>query len=84
MSDQVSRLAALVNRLTGQVTGLQDEVRTLSEGSEAKLADLTRRVSMSEVEERGRGCGAGERLAGGGLGCNLRRQGRRAGAGRAD
>lgn len=48
MSDQVSRLAALVNRLTGQVTGLQDEVRTLSEGSEAKLADLTRRVSMSE------------------------------------
>jgi hypothetical protein len=48
MSDQVSRLAALVNRLTGQVTGLQDEFRTLSEGSEAKLADLTRRVSMSE------------------------------------
>ena len=48
MSDQVSRLAALVNRLTGQVTVLQDEVRTLSEGSEAKLADLTRRVSMSE------------------------------------
>src|SRR3984957_1847459 len=48
MSDQVSRLAALVHRLTGQVTGLQDEVRTLSEGSEARLADLTRRVSMSE------------------------------------
>ena len=48
MSDQVSRLAALVNRLTGQVTDLQDQVRTMSAGSEAKLADLTRRVSMSE------------------------------------
>jgi hypothetical protein len=47
-SDQIARLAAIVTRLTGQVKDLQDQVRTLSAGSEAKLADLTRRVSMSE------------------------------------
>ena len=47
-SDQVARLAAIVTRLTGQVKDLQDKVRTLSAGSEEKLADLTRRVSMSE------------------------------------
>jgi hypothetical protein len=47
-SDQISRLAAIVTRLTGQVKDLQDQVRTESAGSEEKLADLTRRVSMSE------------------------------------
>ena len=47
-SDQISRLAAIVTRLTGQVTDLQDEVRTLSAGAQEKLADLTRRVSMSK------------------------------------
>jgi hypothetical protein len=47
-SDQVARLAAIVTRLTGQVKDLQDQVRTMSAGSEEKLADLTRRVSMSE------------------------------------
>ena len=47
-SDQISRLAAIVTRLTGQVKDLQDQVRTVSAGSEEKLADLTRRVSMSE------------------------------------
>ena len=47
-SDQISRLAAIVTRLTGQVMDLQDKVRTLSASSEGKLADLTRRVSMSE------------------------------------
>ena len=49
-SDQISRLAAIVTRLTGQVKDLQDQVRTLSAGSEEKLADLTRRVSMSELK----------------------------------
>ena len=47
-SDQISRLAAIVTRLTGQVKDLQDQVRTLSAGAQEKLADLTRRVSMSE------------------------------------
>ena len=47
-SDQIARLAAIVTRLTGQVKDLQDQVRTMSAGSEAKLADLTRRVSLSE------------------------------------
>jgi hypothetical protein len=47
-SDQISRLAAIVTRLTGQVKDLEDQVRTESAGSEEKLADLTRRVSMSE------------------------------------
>jgi hypothetical protein len=47
-SDQIARLAAIVTRLTGQVKDLQDQVRTESAGSEEKLADLTRRVSMSE------------------------------------
>ena len=37
-----------MTRLTGQVKDLQDQVRTESAGSEAKLADLTRRVSLSE------------------------------------
>src|SRR6202020_1671651 len=44
--DQVSRLAALVKRLTSLGTGLQDDVPTLAVGSEAKLADVTRPVSM--------------------------------------
>jgi hypothetical protein len=47
-SDQISRLAAIVTRLTGQVKDLEDQVRTESAGSEEKLADLTRRVSLSE------------------------------------
>jgi hypothetical protein len=47
-SDQVARLAAIVTRLTGQLKDLQDQVRTESAGSEEKLADLARRVSMSE------------------------------------
>jgi len=47
-SDQIARLAAIVTRLTGQVKDLQDQVRTESVGSQEKLADLTRRVSMSE------------------------------------
>jgi hypothetical protein len=47
-SDQIARLAAIVMRLTGQVKDLQDQVRTESAGAEAKLADLTRRVSLSE------------------------------------
>ena len=49
-SDQIARLAAIVTRLTGQVKDLQDQVRTVSAGSEEKLADLTRRVSMSELK----------------------------------
>ena len=47
-SDQVARLAAIVTRLTGQLMDLQDQVRTESAGAQEKLADLTRRVSMSE------------------------------------
>ena len=47
-SDQIARLAAIVTRLTGQVKDLQDQVQTMSAGSEAKFADLTRRVSLSE------------------------------------
>jgi hypothetical protein len=47
-SDQIARLAAIVTRLAGQMKDLQGQVWTLSAGSEAKLADLTRRVSMSE------------------------------------
>jgi hypothetical protein len=47
-SDQIAQLAAIVTRLTGQVKDLQGQVQTESAGSEAKLADLTRRVSMSE------------------------------------
>jgi hypothetical protein len=47
-SDQIARLAAIVTRLTGQIKDLQDQVRTASAGFEAKLADLTRRVSLSE------------------------------------
>jgi hypothetical protein len=47
-SDQIARLAALVTRLTGQVKEMQDQVRTLSAGSEERFADLTRRVSISE------------------------------------
>ena len=46
-SDQISRLAAIVTRLTGQVKDLQDQVRTESAGAQEKLADLTRRVSLS-------------------------------------
>ncbi|RBP13123.1 hypothetical protein DFR50_11292 [Roseiarcus fermentans] len=48
MSDQVARLAAIVTRLTGQVKDLQEQVRTTSAGSEERLADLTRRVSLAE------------------------------------
>jgi len=48
MSDQVARLAAIVTRLTGQVKDLQAEVRTTSTGSDERLADLTRRVSLAE------------------------------------
>ncbi len=47
-SDQISRLAAIVTRLTGQVKDLQDQVRTESAGAQEKLEDLTRRVSLSE------------------------------------
>jgi hypothetical protein len=47
-SDQISRLAAIVTRLTGQVKDLEDQVRTESAGAQEKLADLTRRVSLSE------------------------------------
>ena len=47
-SDQITQLAAIVKRLTGQVNELQGQVQTASASSEAKLADLTRRVSMSE------------------------------------
>ena len=84
-SDQVSRLAAIVTRLTGQLKDLQDQVRTESAGSEEKLADLTRRVSMSESKSA---VAAAERAnvsqaAGGGLGRNRKRRGRGAGAGRA-
>jgi hypothetical protein len=47
-SDQITQLAAIVKRLTGQVNELQGQVQTASASSEAKLADLTRRVSMNE------------------------------------
>jgi hypothetical protein len=47
-SDQIARLAAIVTRLTGQVKDLQDQVRTEWAGAQEKLADLTRRVSLSE------------------------------------
>jgi hypothetical protein len=47
-SDQISRLAAIVTRLTGQVKDLEDQVRTGSAGAQEKLADLSRRVSLSE------------------------------------
>jgi hypothetical protein len=47
-SDQIARLAAIVTRLTGQVKDLEDQVRTESAGAQEKLADLTRRVSLSE------------------------------------
>src|SRR3984957_7385892 len=47
-SDQISRLAAIVTRLTGQVKDLEDQVRTESAGAQEKLSDLTRRVSLSE------------------------------------
>jgi hypothetical protein len=47
-SDQISRLAAIVTRLTGQVKDLEGQVRTGSAGAQEKLADLTRRVSLSE------------------------------------
>jgi hypothetical protein len=47
-SDQVARLAAIVTRLTGQLKDLQDQVRTESAGAQEKLADLTRRASLSE------------------------------------
>ena len=47
-SDQIARLAAIVTRLTGQVKDLQDQVRSVTASYEAKLADLTRRVSLSE------------------------------------
>ena len=36
-SDQISRLAAIVTRLTGQVKDLQDQVRTLSAGAQGKI-----------------------------------------------
>ena len=47
-SDQIARLAAIVTRLTGQVKALEDQVRSESAGAQEKLADLTRRVSLSE------------------------------------
>jgi hypothetical protein len=47
-SDQIARLAAIVTRLTGQVKDLEDQVRSESTGAQEKLADLTRRVSLSE------------------------------------
>ena len=79
-SDQIARLAAIVKRLTGQVKDLQDQVQTMSAGSEAKLADLTRRVSMSEsksavaaAERANVSQAATERSAA----CRKRREGRR-------
>ena len=42
-SDQISRLAAVVTRLTGQVKDLEDQVRSESAGAQEKLTDLTRR-----------------------------------------
>ena len=63
MSDQVARLAAIVTRLTGQVKDLQAEVRATSTGSDERLADLTRRVSLAEFEERGRSGGKRGRRA---------------------
>ena len=65
-SDQISRLAAIVTRLTGQVKDLQDKVRTLSASSEGRLADSDATGVDKRVEERSRGCGEGERLAGDG------------------
>ena len=47
-SDQISRLAAIVTRLTGQVKDLEGQVRTMSASAQEKLADLSRRVSLSE------------------------------------
>ena len=47
-SDQISRLAAVVTRLTGQVKDLEDQVRSESAGAQEELTDLTRRVSLSE------------------------------------
>ena len=67
-SDQISRLAAIVTRLTGQVKDLQDQVRTVSAGSEEKLADLTRRVSMSELKSAVAAAERANALQGGGLG----------------
>jgi hypothetical protein len=65
-SDQITQLAAIVKRLTGQVNDLQGQVQTATASSEAKLADLTRRVSMSESKsavaavERANGSAAAE------------------------
>jgi hypothetical protein len=47
--EKITQLGALVTRLTGQVKDLQDQVRTLSTGSEEKFADLTRRVALGEA-----------------------------------
>jgi hypothetical protein len=47
--EKITELAALVTRLTGQVKDLQDRVQTLSNGSEEKFADLTRRVALGEA-----------------------------------
>jgi hypothetical protein len=47
--EQIARLAAIVTRLTGQVRDLQDQIHTLTTGSDEKLADLTRRVALGEA-----------------------------------
>jgi hypothetical protein len=63
--EKIAELAAFVTRLTGQVKDLQDRVQTLSNGSEEKFADLTRRVALGEANravtsaENAAGAGAG-------------------------
>jgi hypothetical protein len=47
--EKITELGALVTRLTGQLKDLEDEMRTLSAGSEEKFADLTRRVALGEA-----------------------------------
>ena len=81
-SDQISRLAAIVTRLTGQVKDLEDQVRSESAGAQEKLADLTRRVSLSELKSA---VAAAERANVSQAAAEASaRRGRGAGAGRAD
>ena len=82
-SDQISRLAAIVTRLTGQVKDLEDQVRSESAGAQEKLADLTRRVSLSESKSA---VAAAERanVSQAAAEASRKRRGRGAGAGRAD
>jgi hypothetical protein len=48
--EKIAELGALVTRLTGQVKDLKETVQTLSQGSEQKFADLTRRVALGEAD----------------------------------